>query len=372
MMCNTMKQSLLNLPAIALVSGLSALGILAPAAQAALLVGNTRGNNVAIFDERTGNYGGEFITAGSGGLTDPDDLTFGPDGNLYVSSGTSTSGAILKFDGKTGSFLGRFDQGGSLLRPYGSVFGPDNKLYVSSFRSDQILRYDALTGAFLDVFAAGTGTINGLNGPNDLLFGPDGNLYVSTQGSVADGKGAIDFRFDSQILKYDIATGTSSAFVSQATPLPDSFNFVSFLGLALGPQGELVTSDFANGIRSYDFTTGALLRTLPTNFTGTNPSNNFTGSITFDPNNLLYTVGFDTSQNNQGAILRFDGLTGANLPAAGQSGAVFVAQSAVLNRPVGIAYSPLTVPEPGVVIGLLALGLLGISQMKSDRSDRQS
>ncbi len=360
-----MKKSLLGLPAIALLSSLTSTisGVtLAPTAQAALLIGNTRANNVAIFDEQTGRYGGEFIAAGTGGLTDPDDLTFGPDGNLYVSSGTSTSGAILKFDGKTGAFLGRFDQGGSLLRPYGSAFGPDGKLYVASFRSDQILRYDATTGAFLDVFATGTKTANGLNGPNDLLFGPDGNLYVTTQGSVADGKGGIDFRFDSQVLKYDITTGAATVFVPQPTPLPDSFNFVSFLGLAIGPQGELVTSDFANGIRSYDFATGTLLRTLPTNFTGTTPSNNFIGGVTFDPNDRLYTVGFDFTQSNQGAILRFDGVTGSPLPATGQSGSTFVAATPLLNRSVGITYSPLTVPEPSVAIGFLALGLWGISR----------
>jgi len=97
-------------------------------AGAALLVGNTDGNNVVIFDERTGRFGGEFIAAGTGGLTSPDDLTYGPDGNLYISSGNETSGAILKFDGKTGNFLGRFDQGGRLLRPYGNAFGPDAQM----------------------------------------------------------------------------------------------------------------------------------------------------------------------------------------------------------------------------------------------------
>lgn len=353
-------------PAIALGT---ALITLAPAAQAALLIGNTRGNNVSIFDEQTGRYGGDFIAAGSGGLVDPDDLTFGPDGNLYVSSGTSTSGAILKFDGKTGAFLGRFDQGGTLLRPYGSAFGPDGRLYVSSFRSDEILRYDASTGAFIDVFAKGTGLANGLNGPNDLLFGPDGSLYVTTQGSVADGLGGIRFPsgIDSQVLKYDIATGTSSVFVPKPTPFPDSFNFVSFLGLAIGPNGELVTSDFANGIRNYDLATGNLLSTISTNFTGTNPSQNFTGAVAFDANKLLYAVGFDTTRNNQGAILRFDGNTGAPQPAAGQSGALLVATTPLLNRPVGIAYAPLTVPEPGIVAGLLALAGLGAARSKGRR-----
>ncbi len=163
-----------------------------------LLVGNTRGNNVVSIDRQTGAYLKDFIPAGSGGLTDPDDLTFGPDGNLYVSSGSNTGGQILRYDGKTGAFLGIFAQSASLKRPYGNAFGPDGNLYVASFRSDEILKFDGKTGAFISVFASGNGTAAGLlNGPNDLLFGPDGKLYVTTQGSVADKLGGISYKFDS-------------------------------------------------------------------------------------------------------------------------------------------------------------------------------
>jgi DNA-binding beta-propeller fold protein YncE len=366
-----MRKSLLGIPVAASLGVLTSLGMGVPSAEAALLVGNTQGNNVLIFDERSGTFGGEFIPAGTGGLLSPDDLTFGPDGHLYISSGDNTSGSILKFDGKTGDFLGRFDQGGTLFRPYGLAFGPDNKLYASSFRTDEILRYDAVTGEFLDVFASGTGAANGLNGPNDLLFGNDGSLYVTTQGSVADGLGGISFdsRFESQVLKYDLATGLSSVFVPQPEPSPESFDFVSFLGLGFGPNGDLFTSDFANGIRRYNSTTGQLIDTISTNYTGTFPSNNFIGNLTFDPNNILYTVGFDFTQGNQGAILRFDGATGTPLPAEGQTSSIFVSTNPLLQRPIGIAYSPIVVPEPGLTIALLVLGAAGVaSKTKRDRS----
>lgn len=169
-----------------------------PVLPSPLLVGNTRGNNVVSIDRQTGAYLKDFIPAGSGGLTDPDDLTFGPDGNLYVSSGSNTGGQILRYDGKTGAFLGIFAQSASLKRPYGNAFGPDGNLYVASFRSDEILKFDGKTGAFISVFASGNGTAAGLlNGPNDLLFGPDGKLYVTTQGSVADKLGGISYKFDS-------------------------------------------------------------------------------------------------------------------------------------------------------------------------------
>jgi hypothetical protein len=72
---------------------------------------------------------------------------------------------------------------GGLTRPRVPVFGPDSNadglpdLYVASAHTDEVLRYDGSTGAFLDVFVApGSG---GLNGPADLAFGSDGKLYVS-------------------------------------------------------------------------------------------------------------------------------------------------------------------------------------------------
>ncbi|MBO1351009.1 MAG: hypothetical protein EBE86_028245 [Hormoscilla sp. GUM202] len=63
-------------------------------------------------------------------------------------------------------------------------------LLVSSANSDEVLRYDATTGFFLDVFASG----GGLDNPFGLTFGPDGNLYVSS--SLTD-----------QVLRYDGTTG---------------------------------------------------------------------------------------------------------------------------------------------------------------------
>lgn len=360
-------QRFLAIGAIAAVFGV------APKAEAILLVGNTEGNNIVSFDEQSGAFTGEFIPILEG-LESPDDLTFGPDGNLYisyVSSQDQLSGAILKFDGKTGAPLGRFDQGGSLKRPYGITFGPDHNLYVSSFRSDEILRYNASTGAFIDIFAKGTGTANGLNGPNDLLFDNQGNLYVTTQGSVADGQGGINYQFDSQVLRYSLSAPNQPTVFAQPTPSPDSLGFVSLLGLALGPQGDLFVSDFANDIRRYDRSTGQLLDTLSTNYTGTVPSNNFVGNLAFDANQTLYTVGFDFTQKNQGAILRFDGETGDPLPALGQSGAVLVPPNANLKRPIGIAYKPAeAVPEPSTILASLAGFGMVASWVRSRRSQR--
>lgn len=338
---------------------LGTLGLLwgvAPQANAALLVGNTDGNNIVLFDERTGDYGGEFIPAIAGYFS-PDDLTFGPDGNLYVSFVTDPvtfEGAILKFDGKTGALLGRFDQGGSMVRPYGLAFGPDGYLYVSSFRSDEILRYD-LDGNFVDVFAAGTGTADGLNGPNDLLFDDQGNLYVTTQGSVALGGGNISYQFASQILKYNIYETTPVATVFDTPEVaPNSFGFVSLLGLTFGPQGDLFVSDFANAIRRYDLLTGELLDEFSSTSFG------FMGNLAFDPKGNLYTPVFDFLSGNIGSLSKFGAGTGDET--------LLVPPTGVLTRPIGIAYVPIAVPEPTVTLGLLGLGAWAV--MRRRQGDR--
>jgi len=80
------------------------------------------------------------------------------------------------------------------------------------------------------------------------------------------------------------------------------------------------------------------------------------GNLTFDPKGNLYTTGFDFTQGNKGAIMRYNGTTGEPLPGSGQSGAIFVPTTANLKRSIGITYAPISVPEPNVTLGFLAMG----------------
>lgn len=303
-----------------------------PVPPAPLLVGNTRGNNVVSIDRQTGAYLKDFIPAGSGGLTDPDDLTFGPDGNLYVSSGSNIGGQILRYDGKTGAFLGIFAQSASLKRPYGNAFGPDGNLYVASFRSDEILKFDGKTGAFISVFASGNGSAAGLlNGPNDLLFGPDGKLYVTTQGSVADKLGGISYKFDSQVLRYDLTTKAGEVFAAAPTPTPNGAGYISLLGLANGPDGLLYTTDYAGGIRSYDRTTRALKQTLDTGklFGGTIATT--VGNLTFGSDGSVYAPVFNADKTGVVA----NGVAKCALTAG--TCALLSTNNVNLARPIGVA-----------------------------------
>jgi sugar lactone lactonase YvrE len=302
-------------------------------ADAVLLIGNTEGNNVIIFDEKTKKFQGNFIPPGLGGLSSPDAITIGPDGNIYISSGGKSGlnlfdpeyprdSAVLRYSTK-GKFLGVAASGNGLTRPYGNTFGPDGHLYVSSFRTNQILRYHGKTGKFLGVFASdnnsGLGSLNGLNGPNGLTFGPDGSLYVTTQGSANNSKGDLVFPYKSQVLRYRpeqvkglVSTTNPSVFIEQPdiTNLPESPGFVSLLGVQLAPNRKSIyVSDFAAGVRQYTLS-GKFLRYISTNYTGTLPSKNYLGSLTFgsgDNRNNLYVIGFDTRNKNIGSVLEYLG-----------------------------------------------------------------
>ena len=330
------------------------------------LVTNSDGNNIVRYDGITGNYLGELIAAGSGGLFKPDTAVIGPDGNgdfindIYVTSGDKPAtslelgaSAVFRYDGITGTFIDKFigdhpnttiDETAGLFRPYGAVFGPDGYFYVASFLTDQILRYDGQTGQFLDVFAFGNQQPGGLNGPNGLLFAPDGNLYVTTQGSVAvNGKADFSQGLPSQILRYN-SMGQGSVF---ATPeaASDGAGFVSLLGLAINPNNSsLAVSDFAGGIKNYDLLTGELLNSISTNYLGTSPSSNFLGGLTFGNDRNVYTVGFDTREgaDNIGAILAYNPLTGVPIPNLNNPNSnLFVGPDSRLNRPIGItSYTP--------------------------------
>ena len=114
-------------------------------AQGVLLVGGWNSNNVIAYDATTGAVIGPFVSAGSGNLTNPHDLIYGPDGNLYVAS--TGNNRVLRYDGETGAFIDTFVTAGAggLNAPTGLLFGPDGNLYVSSFNDRSILRYDGTT-----------------------------------------------------------------------------------------------------------------------------------------------------------------------------------------------------------------------------------
>jgi hypothetical protein len=116
-----------------------------------LLVGDT--SRVNRYNKTTLAFVGTFITPGSGGIANPGQSIFGPDGNFYVAD--SAHSQILRFDGSTGAFLNVFVSG--IPAPRGMTFGNDGRFYAVSapaFFSCSVQRYNGTTGAFIDTFLA--------------------------------------------------------------------------------------------------------------------------------------------------------------------------------------------------------------------------
>ncbi len=189
-----------------------------------------------------------FVAAGSGGLSNPMDLAFGPDGDLYVVS--AGSNAICRYDGATGAFVETFvpNEFGGLATPIGMSFGTDGNLYVSNLGTDSVLRYqgplgsapgdmmssDGHTGA--NLVASGSG---GLAGPLDLTFGPDGSLYVASVGSSTN---AAVLRFDGTTGEFQ-STYIESGMGDLETPR----------GLVFDQEGRLYVADSAtDAIHRFD------------------------------------------------------------------------------------------------------------------------
>ena len=127
----------------------------------------------------TGAFVDEFIPPLSGGLKVPAFMTFGPDGNLYVTGWSSY--AVHRYNGTTGAFVDLFVPPGTLSNPAGLAFGPDGNLYVASWGNSRVQRYDGTTGAFLGTFASFTAP----NRPWSIVFTPEpGTLALLGAGVV--------------------------------------------------------------------------------------------------------------------------------------------------------------------------------------------
>lgn len=161
-------------------------------------VTGSRVNGVVIAFDEQGNYTGVLGQADptDSQLVQPSAITYGPDGNLYVTSSDAVDrtrgNEVLVYDGVSGEFKEVFGQANNadsgLLNPTGIKFGPDGNLYVASAYTSQVLRYDGKTGDFMGVYATRNNGFPDNVVPEDLpvpdftvlVFGPDGDLYVTS------------------------------------------------------------------------------------------------------------------------------------------------------------------------------------------------
>ncbi len=280
----------------------------------------TQGLNASVlrYDGDTGEFVGVFIPPGSGGLLNPQELTYGPDGNLYIAS--FDSGNVLRYDGRTGAFIDVFVPAGSggLGAPGGLIFGPDGNLYVadSFFGTNSVLRYDGETGAFIDIFATG----GGLLVPQRMAFDKQGNLLVvSISGN--------------DVLRYDGDTGAPFPAPGQpgAVFVPD----LEAVTVAVGRDGKVYVGTRDDDVRRYDGRTGAFIDVF------VEPGSGGVADaldLEFGPDGNLYQVDF-----LPGSVLRYSRRTGGFIdtfvpPGSGGGGfsATLTFMPSKRNRPHGV------------------------------------
>jgi len=219
--------------------------------------------------------------------------------DLLVSSNDTNE--VLRYDGTTGAFVGVFAAGGGLDGPVDLVFGPDDNLYVASETTNNVKRFNGTTGVFIDDFV--TTNTAALLLPYGLVFGPDHNLYVSSN------------FFRQSVFRYDGNTGA----------LIDSFAAVGDdpTGIAFGPiDGNLyVGSQLDNSIKRFNGATGAFIDIFAS--TGLSGPR----GVVFGPDGHLYVSSFENDR-----IIKYDGTTGASL-------GVF-ASGIELDRPESLTFGP--------------------------------
>lgn len=217
----------------------TAFAVILSAAQAIsqqVFISSRNTNSVKQYDLATGNFLGDFVTAGSGGLSLPQEVVWHPDGFLLVTG--RGNNAVKKYDAATGAYLGNFTNGYALDNPTKTSIWNDSLLYVSQWGTSQnkVVRFDLKTGAFVDEFT-NIGIPNGCGHAWDA----EGNLFVAQFGNGTNGK----------VWKFDPA-GTFTGDFIPSTILQGPVN------VWFDAAGHLLVADWTLGeVLQFDGSTGA-------------------------------------------------------------------------------------------------------------------
>lgn len=254
-------------------------------------------------------------------------------GGSYLLVNSYMTDNVLRYDAATGAFVDEFIKHHSsrLNQPWGIVIGPhDHDVYVSTghFQGPgqikAVMRFDGTTGDYLDEFVQR----GQMPSPGAAIFGPDGNLYVGDQIQPDHGRVA---RFD----------GTTGAYLGDFIP-PGSDGPGYVINLVFGPSGRAdggldlyVNDEILHGIRRYDGTTGAFLGVFVSG--GSGGLNSPVGMV-FGPDGNLYVADGGFLGGSTPAVLRFQGPTG---PTPGAFIDAFVpAGRGGLLQPFGVLFGP--------------------------------
>jgi DNA-binding beta-propeller fold protein YncE len=214
-----------------------------------LYIGDGSDDTVRQFDADTGNFIGNFVSSGSGGLHGPRGLLFKENGNLLVVNQNQGQdvlpGEVLRYNGKTGVFETALVPSKDPNAPYAprGIVLKDSKLFVADMgdlgRPGKVSVFDEPSGKFLGNLDQKNAIPEANYHPRGIVFGPDGNLYVSvrdlTDENIAKGQiGGHVLRFTPSGKFVDVFIADDGGVGKLNRPE----------GLVFGPDGKLYITSY--------------------------------------------------------------------------------------------------------------------------------
>lgn len=278
--------------------------------ESVLYIGDVGDDTVKAFDAKTGDYLGDLVTSGSGGLSGPMGLIF---------------------------------SGGKLVLA-NQNFGFDN---------GEILRYTRRIGDFEDALVASTDP-NAPYAPRGIIRSPYRNqLYVADVGTAGG-----DCANEGRVARYRLSNGRYLGDLGRAgfeDPFhprglvigPDGFLYVSAIGCPI-PRDPLF-DPLAGYILRFDPRSGEFIDVFASN--ETIPELHRPEGLVFDEHGNLWITSFRADADDNDKILELDGETGdlkGVLPLADpvNQGGVRAYAQAILFGPGGDLYIPISGGDP--------------------------